>query len=55
LSSPTAKTAGRISSINTPNDAFSAKDVPFGCEKIEIKYLTDLFKKNYNGAYGENL
>ena len=34
LSSPTAKTDGRISSINTSNDAFSAKDVPFGGEKI---------------------
>jgi len=29
--------------INTSNDAFSAKDVPFGGEKIKIKYLTDLF------------
>ena len=28
------KTTGRISSINTSNDAFSAKDVPFGGEKI---------------------
>ena len=34
LSSPTAKTDGRISSINTSNDAFSAKDVPFGGEKM---------------------
>jgi len=34
LSSPTAKTAGLILSINTSNDAFSAKDVPFGGEKI---------------------
>jgi len=30
LSSLTAKTAGRILSINTSNDAFSAKDVHFG-------------------------
>ena len=34
LSSPTAKTDGRISSINMSNYAFSAKDVPFGSEKI---------------------
>ena len=34
LSSPTAKMDGRISSINTSNDAFSAKDVSFGGEKI---------------------
>ena len=34
LLSPTAKTDGRISSINISNDAFSAKDVPFGGEKI---------------------
>jgi len=34
LSSPIAKTDERISSINTSNDAFSAKDVPFGGEKI---------------------
>ena len=34
LSSPTAKTDGRMFSINMSNDAFSAKDVPFGDEKI---------------------
>jgi len=36
LSSPTAKTAGRILSINTSNNAFSAKDMPFEGEKIKI-------------------
>jgi len=30
------KTAARILSINKSNDSFSAKDVPFGYEKIYI-------------------
>jgi len=34
LSSPTAKTTGHILSVNTPNDAFSAKDVRFAGERI---------------------
>jgi len=33
LSSPTAKTAGPILSINTSNDVFSTKDVHFAGEK----------------------
>jgi len=32
------KTAGRILSINTSNDAFSAKDVPFGVRKFKFKF-----------------
>jgi len=51
------KTAGHILSINTSNDAFSAKDVPLGARKMKFNIYLIYSKslQKYNGAYGETL
>ena len=52
LLSPTAKTVGRISSTNTSNDAFSAKDVPFGVRKCKFNIYLIYLKKSKKLQWG---
>jgi len=54
---PSLSFPGRILSINTSNDAFSAKDVPFAMRVFEFDILLTYSQtsKKYNGAYGDNL